>query len=166
MKFWCLLTLILAYSWVNGQDITGLHYFFEADSDERIKEFVKYSERAKGESICASALYGTAQTMSASLGYNPISKLERFAEGKKLLEQIHATNECDPCIHFCRLAVQVKAPGFLNYNEHIKSDAVIVIESLKENWLIEYTELRQQVITFLRTEVDLTSTEQARLEKL
>lgn len=166
MKFWFLFVFGLACFGSHAQDTKGLNYFFEADSDEQIERFLKYAEQSEGDNPCSLALYGTAQTMSASLGYNPVSKLERFAAGKKLLEETLDAHEGDPCAHFCRLAVQVKAPGFLNYNEHIESDAVIVIESLKENWLSEHLDLRRQVITFLLTEADLSKAQQARLEKL
>jgi hypothetical protein len=57
-------------------------------------------------------------------------KLEYFNNGKSEIEKAVALRPLDAEIRFLRLATQLKAPGFLGYNDEIKNDKTIVIQTL------------------------------------
>ncbi|MCX8080955.1 MAG: hypothetical protein N3F09_06955 [Bacteroidia bacterium] len=77
--------------------------------------------------------YHAASVMtSAQYAFWPFEKLKRFNEGKTLLES--AVNEAPQNveIRWIRYNVQKHSPAFLNYNNHLKDDKVILMRYVDE----------------------------------
>ena len=78
---------------------------------------------------------------------NPISKLEAFNKGKKLLEELLIKNPNNFELHFLRLTIQDHSPSFLGYNDSIKEDEKFIniqIEKLNDS------DLRKRVLMYLK----------------
>ena len=76
------------------------------------------------------AYRGAASAASAGTVSGVRKKLEYFNNGKSEIEKAVALRPLDAEIRFLRLATQLKAPGFLGYNDEIKNDKTIVIQTL------------------------------------
>ena len=76
------------------------------------------------------AYRGAASAASAGTVSGVRKKLEYFNNGKSELEKAVAVKPLDAEIRFLRLATQLKAPGFLGYNDDIKNDKTIVLQML------------------------------------
>jgi len=76
------------------------------------------------------AYRGAASAASAGTVSGVRKKLEYFNNGKSELEKAVALKPLDAEIRFLRLATQLKAPGFLGYNDDIKNDKTIIIQTL------------------------------------
>jgi hypothetical protein len=166
MKFLVLIILISCFSNGYTQEEEGLDLFLAANSEIEIQHFLNFVQELDSSNQCGLALHGTALAMSASFGYNPITKLNRFSQGKKLIESGISQSSFNPCPHFCRLAVQSQSPGFLDYDEHIESDAVIVTEALSNGWLLDQRDTRKGLIEFMINETQISAGLKAKLEKL
>ncbi|WP_164122915.1 MULTISPECIES: hypothetical protein [Sphingobacterium] len=76
----------------------------------------------------------------------PISKLNSFKDGKKLIDAALKKRYGDPEIHFLRLTIQQNAPAILNYNKDIQQDTNQIIE----HWdSIASSKLKTQIKDFL-----------------
>ncbi len=76
------------------------------------------------------AYRGAASAASAGSVGGVRKKLEYFNRGKSELEKAVGMKKIDTEIRFLRLATQVNAPGFLGYNNDIRSDKAIIITTL------------------------------------
>lgn len=78
----------------------------------------------------------------------PISKLNSFKAGKKLIDAALKKRYGDPEIHFLRLTIQQNAPAILKYNKDIQED----MNQIVKNWgSITSSKLKQQIKDFLLT---------------
>jgi hypothetical protein len=94
-------------------------------------------------------------------------KIEYFNRGKSELEKAVSLRHLDAEIRFLRLATQVNAPGFLNYNTDIKNDKSIIINTLNSvtsNHPNAYLYLR--ICRFMLAHVELNASEKNTVNQL
>jgi hypothetical protein len=89
---------------------------------------------------------GVATMMMANHVGNPLKKLSYFKEGRQTLEEAIRKDPANLELRFLRLSVQTEAPGFLNYNQHIRADRAFVDEALGQT---QDKELKQMISNFL-----------------
>jgi len=113
------------------------------------------------------AYKGSARASSADCAFLPNTKLKRFNEGKKLINEAIKLDKSNAEIRFLRLSVQSKAPGFLGYNENISEDKSFVLKALNNNYYLWNDEsFTRNVISFLQENIDLTDQESKLLQQL
>ena len=113
------------------------------------------------------AYRGAASAASAGTVSGVRKKLEYFNNGKSELEKAVALRPLDVEIRFLRLATQLKAPGFLGYNDEIKNDKTIVIQTLtgiSSNHPNSYLYLR--MCRFIMYNADLDKSERNTVNQL
>jgi hypothetical protein len=91
---------------------------------------------------------------------NPISKLSKFNEGKSLLEKCIEKDGKNVELHFLRFTVQSNAPKFLGYNSSLLLDKNFLLNALPT---VNDKQLKNIVITFLKSSSYLTNTEKQQL---
>lgn len=89
---------------------------------------------------------GVATMMLANHVGNPLKKLSHFKEGRQMLEEAISKDPTSLELRFLRLSVQTEAPGFLNYNQHIRTDRSFVNEAVGRT---QDEELKQMISKFL-----------------
>lgn len=103
-----------------------------------------------------------ATIMLANHVFNPYSKLSNFNAGKKLLENCINADKGNVELRLLRFAIQTNAPSFLGYSNSINEDKLILINILG---YIKENELKQQIISFLKTCEQLTPAEKLKLNQ-
>jgi len=103
-----------------------------------------------------------ATMMLANHVFNPYSKLSNFNAGKKLLENCINADKGNIELRFLRFAIQTNAPSILGYNNSINEDKLILINILG---YIKENELKQQIISYLKTCEQLTPAEKLKLNQ-
>lgn len=74
---------------------------------------------------------GAAITISADSYSNPFEKLNRFSEGKALLEEAIKLKPTDFDLRFLRFCVQSESPSFLNYRSNLAEDKDFILKNWK-----------------------------------
>ena len=98
--------------------------------------------------------------MMAKYVVSPINKLSKFNEGKNLLEKCIEKDNKNVELHFLRFTVQSNAPKFLGYNSSLLLDKNFILNALAS---INDKQLKNIVITFLKSSSYLTNTEKQKL---
>jgi len=101
-----------------------------------------------------------ATMVMAKFSFNPINKLSNFIDGKNLLEKCIKADNKNIELRLLRFTVQNKSPSFLGYKDSITEDKIFLINSISR---INDTQLKEFVISFLKTSEYLTSTEKQNL---
>lgn len=92
------------------------------------------------------AYQGAYQMVWADHLTTPISKLNSFKAGKKLIDAALKKRYGDPEIHFLRLTIQQNAPAILKYNKDIPEDT----QQIVKHWdSIGSSKLKKQIKDFL-----------------
>lgn len=78
------------------------------------------------------AYLGAFQTIWANHVLNPFGKLKTFNKGKANIELAVKNEDSNAEIRFIRLSVQKNCPGFLGYNDNIKTDKLFLKNNLDE----------------------------------
>lgn len=68
------------------------------------------------------ALAGVANFFQAKHSHNPLSKLNYFNKGKKMLDNAAARDKNNLEIRFLRYISQKKTPKIIGYDQHLKED--------------------------------------------
>lgn len=89
---------------------------------------------------------GAAEMMQAKHAINPISKLKRFNNGKRLIEEAVKKDPEHIEIRFLRFAIQTNLPAFLNYNDDIQQDKKYLLSNLKT---IKEKTLKENIVKYL-----------------
>lgn len=106
---------------------------------ERIKD-------SKATDPLEMAYQGAYQMVWADHLSTPISKLNSFKAGKKLMDAALKKRYGDPEIHFLRLTIQKNAPAILKYNKEIQEDTNQIVK----HWhTIASSKLKKQIKDFL-----------------
>jgi hypothetical protein len=77
------------------------------------------------------AFMGAMTMKKAGLGGNPITRLNLFLEGHKLLEDAISQNPFNAEFRFLRVMIQENAPGFLGYNDDVNKDVQYINKLFK-----------------------------------
>lgn len=77
------------------------------------------------------AFMGAMTMKKAGLGGNPLTRLNLFIEGHKLLEDAISRNPLNAEFRFLRVMIQENAPGFLGYNDDVNKDVQYINKLFK-----------------------------------
>jgi hypothetical protein len=99
---------------------------------------------------------GVATMIQAKHVVNPFSKLERFKNGKTMIEKSIKRDPDDLELRFLRFSIQSNLPGFLGYDEQITGDKLKLLNGYGS---IKDVELRKRILSYLATSKYLTEEE-------
>lgn len=152
----------------------------EMSANDSLKERIRnlYRKAAVEEESCRKLIESIpsqlAQTDATLTGYkasgmmimakhlvNPFARLMTFSDGKKLLEQVIQSNRKNVELRFLRFSIQTHVPAFLNYDENIEEDKLILLANVK---LIAEPGLRQLVTSALLDSEQVTLAEKQRIK--
>ena len=102
-----------------------------------------------------------ATMMMANYVFFPINKLQKFSEGKELLEKSISQDPYNIEVRFLRFTVQTSSPSFLGYNKSIESDKVFLINSLSK---MNSSDLKKMIISFLSESSYVNSNEKKQIK--
>lgn len=163
MKLLLLLVLLTTTSIADQKIQQARQLFFRFDEDSHAPAILLQSldDVRINESPVLMAYKGVALAASASYELSPLSKLNRFIEGKNLVEAAIDQWPENPELRFIRLSIQLKAPGFLEYNKQINIDKIHLISNLIHHpGRFPNAMFREKVLIFLQTKAQLTAEEQ------
>jgi len=105
---------------------------------------------------------GATKMLMAKHVINPITKLNNFNAGKKLLNAAIAKDKTDVELIFLRYATQISAPNILGYNNHIEADKKYIIQYLNKKDKTD-EKLTKTIVSFMKQQ-ELTSAEKQLIE--
>ncbi|RZL50642.1 MAG: hypothetical protein EOP00_03395 [Pedobacter sp.] len=106
----------------------------------------KLLEVKKDESPLFLGYKGAGIMIGANYAFNPISKLNKFNKGKKLIEQAIARQPKNLELRYLRFTIQTNLPKFLGYSAAIKADKEFVINQLT---ITQDVDLRDRIVAYL-----------------
>lgn len=128
--------------------------FYEASTDEKFADTLMYE--LKNIDVHTDAIYegymGIAYMLKAKHAWNPYMKLKYFHLGKSLLESSISSQPDHIEIRYLRLTVQIHAPAFLAYRNHIDEDKKFIRKRV--NKIID-PDLKQKILLFLNENVQI-----------
>ncbi len=98
--------------------------------------------------------------IGASYVFNPISKLNKFNKGKKLIEKAIKISPNQIELRYIRFTIQTNLPKFLGYKDNINEDKQFMINHLG---LTTDKDLRDRIISYLLTSKRCTDNEVQKL---
>lgn len=137
--------------------------YFQENSEANAKNLLDFCSALRADAPLAMAYQGSAKARWASHSFNPYTKYQRFNEGTSQLEEALKQAPEDAEIRFLRLAIQVEAPRFLGYDQHIAEDRAAVVGALHQGWWGQDPSFEQNLLRFLQTKTSPTKTEQGLL---
>jgi len=167
MKLLLLFALLTSTSFSDQKIQEARQLFFRFDEDQHASAILLLSLDKAGvnDSPVLLAYKGVALAASATAESNPISKLNRFLEGKNLVEAAINQWPENPELRLIRLSIQLTAPGFLEYNKQISIDKNHIINNLINNPdRFPNSMFSEKVLIFLQTKAQLTAEEQRLLQ--
>lgn len=146
-----LLCLVCSLSFsASGQSLKKVRQLFQEapESERACSELQRILRSATAdEEPLLYGYKGVATMIMANHLVNPLRKLSHFKEGKNILEKAIRKEPSNAELRFLRLGVQTEAPGFLNYNQDIRSDRSFVEQALVHT---KDEELKQMISKFLK----------------
>jgi len=130
MKLFSFFFIVL---FVLNQDLKKMRSFFsELNSSEHAVEQLKKISLNSNQvsSSLKMAYYAAAEMTSAQYKISPVSKINAFNSGKKLLEKVILVDSLNAEIRYIRFTIQTNAPGFLGYNKSIHTDKSFLLRNL------------------------------------
>ncbi len=125
-----ILLLLLSYSFCYSQnpDLNQIRKsFINADkSEENCNTLLDKSEQLMENNDIAKAYNAAGLMISCEFKINPFIKWNIFNCGKNILKELIAENDSILEMRFLRYCMQKKAPSFLNYNDKIEEDALLI----------------------------------------
>lgn len=103
---------------------------------------------------------GATKMIMAKHVFNPITKLNYFNTGKKMLNKAILKDNNNVELVFLRYATQVSAPSILGYNSYIEADKKQILKGLSSHQIDE--QLARTIISFMKQQ-DLTPEEEQQL---
>ncbi|MFP5081811.1 hypothetical protein [Pedobacter sp. JCM 36344] len=122
--------------------------FYEAASNKSAAEKFSraLSEVDNNSSPVLLCYKGVAEMILAKHVFNPFNKLEKFRNGKILIEESIVRDPEDLELRFLRFSIQSNLPGFLGYDEEIFIDKTKLINGYST---IKDTELKSRILSYL-----------------
>ncbi len=146
---------------VLNQDLKKMRSFFHTiNKSETAVEQLKTLSLSTNEvsNSLKMAYYAAAEMTSAQYKISPVSKINAFNSGKKILEKVVLIDSLNAEIRYIRFTIQTNAPGFLGYNKNIKSDKQFLIKKLNEIKQTD-TELYSNIYAYLQVHGKLSEQE-------
>lgn len=135
------------FSLIEDKDLIELRNLYEkATKDEKAN--LKLNNIASNDKNSAVIIgYKGAGTMIlANHVFNPITKLNKFNKGKKLLEQAVKQESNNLELRYLRFTIQTNVPKFLGYSKEINTDKAILINGLEK---LSDIDLRNRIVDYL-----------------
>ncbi|PKP51846.1 MAG: hypothetical protein CVT92_11585 [Bacteroidetes bacterium HGW-Bacteroidetes-1] len=169
MKLLFLFFLILLQSSDDKILESSRHLFFNFENDKNaaVKLFNQLDQDKNSlENSVLIAYKGVARASSADALFNPVSKLARFNEGKKLIETAIDIDSQNAEIRLLRLSVQLGAPVFLNYRSEIEEDRQVIVERINNDpALFNDDEFTLKVLMFLQNRANPNAKQQQEIKE-
>lgn len=105
-------------------DISRVRSLFlsAAQSEDKVNELIKLTENAPNADVVMRGYHGAARTLLAKYSINPITKMNHFNKGKKILESALAVAPDNIELRYLRLTIQENVPSILGYSDMIGKD--------------------------------------------
>ena len=132
-----------------------------ASKEAAAKELLKVTSQKKAKDPLFKGYHGVAQMMMAKHVGNPFKKLSYFNKGKDLFSEAIEANPGNVELRFLRFTVQAETPGFLNYKQNLQEDKKILLSRISG---LKDPELRQMILTYLRSSKEVSASEKEGLE--
>ncbi len=100
----------------------------------------------KPENYLLKGYKGANVMIGASYVFNPITKLNKFNKGRKLVEDAIINEPNNLELRYLRFTLQTNLPRFLGYTNQINRDKVFMINQLD---VLKDTDLRFRIVTYL-----------------
>ena len=165
MRFLLLIitSFIFANSTANNLSLEEVRNLYQKAAKEEIlckKLLVSLQIYNESNNTTLAAYRACATMIMAKYATSPINKLSKFNEGKNLLEKCIEKDNRNIEIRFLRFTVQSNAPKFLGYSSSMLLDKNFILNALPS---INDKQLKNIVITFLKSSSYLTNTEKQKL---
>jgi hypothetical protein len=123
--------LIISCAGIHAIDKKEFYRVFASGNLTEINSYIEYlnSERQTSQ---IKAYTGALLMKKANFEKIPRTKLEIFKSGHKLLEAEISKNPESTEFRFLRIAIQERAPSFLNYNKNLQEDKKNIISGFKK----------------------------------
>lgn len=149
MKFG--LILILLFHFINPNETSELIKIRNLYEQAALKEvaYVSLNNLLGNTKLNTPLLigYNGANTMiGANYVFNPISKLNRFNKGKKLIEHAIGLAPNHAELRYIRFSIQTNLPSFLGYKDNINEDKQFM---MKQMGSLTDNDLRERIINYL-----------------
>jgi hypothetical protein len=149
MKILACLTLLLINiiaGEIKVNDVRKL-YFEAAENKEAAAKLSKVLLYVNDSSAPILVCYkGAAQMLEARYINNPLSKLSRFRQGKRLIEHAIKKDHNNLEMRFIRFSLQTNLPTFLGYNNWMEKDKKVLLMQTSK---IKDRDLKQKIIEYL-----------------
>lgn len=101
-----------------------------ARSEDKVNELLKMTEKAGKDDLVLMGYHGVARTLLAKYSINPVTKLNHFNKGKKILESALVASPNNIELRYLRLTLQENVPSLLGYSDMIEKDRAFLKEKL------------------------------------
>lgn len=105
---------------------------------------------------------GCALMIEANYLINPISKLNYFNKGKKILEIAIESSKENVELRYLRFTIQAECPSILGYSDELKEDKAFLLKKISS---ITDISLKKNIISFLKESDLLTIAEKKKLDE-
>ncbi|TKB97117.1 hypothetical protein [Pedobacter cryotolerans] len=151
MKFLAVLILMMVSNFFTMSDVEVATlrklYYEAAENKAAVKKLSALLAKVNDNSDAILIGYrGATEMMEAKYAFNPVTKLSRFNKGKNYLEKAIKKEPKQAELRFIRFSIQTNLPSFLGYNDHIKIDKDVLINSIVK---IDDKQLKNNIIEYL-----------------
>jgi hypothetical protein len=113
----------------NIQDLRDA--YFVANSESGSKAFLEITDKVDPEDPVHMAYRGASLAMSAGFSNGIMDRLERFSDGKELLEKAVELQPTNPEIRFVRYCIQANVPAIVFYSDNLDEDYEIIVDHVR-----------------------------------
>lgn len=128
-KFYCLIFMLASSLQTLALDkMTVRKIFYSASQNKAQTEALHRYLALNGDNSSLTVGYTSMYYMlMARYAFNPLSKLNLFNKGRKMLDAAVEGDKANTELRFLRFSVQVNAPSFLSYNSNLDEDKQHII---------------------------------------
>lgn len=134
-------------------------YAKSVNSKQTAQSLLQMLEKQKQDAFVM-AYIGATKMIMAKHVFNPVTKLNHFNAGKKMLNKAIAKDHNNVELIFLRYATQVSAPAILRYNNYIEADKRHILKSLNNDKIDDA--LAKTIVSFMEQQT-LTPAEKQQL---
>ncbi len=159
MKLGLYLLLLLPLASASHNDLSEVRnlYMAAAAQEASCVKLVNSLNNINAREQATLAGYKACGTMMmANYQINPISKLNSFNEGKKLLDQCVSWDVNNTELRFLRFSAQCESPAFLGYTDNIEMDKSLILRTFP---YLNDIELQQMIRNYMVESDRLTMAE-------
>jgi len=132
-----------------------------ADSRKANKELQTVLANYSNHNSLINGYRGAAVMIEAKHMFNPLSRWNKFKQGKALIEDAIKADGSNYELRYLRFAIQTNIPAVLGYSANIESDKKVLINQMES---LNDFDLRKRVINYLIAAKVCTHEEMAKLK--